>query len=155
MSRHRFVVFLMVVWAMLFVRTVRAATLSEFMGGYESELLQWAAATALLGGMIRTILSLESDKRVVKDITKTAIWDAAKALIAGLMAFIVIQAVRSGGVLVPSEIRFTAVLVAGWCRMAAFDWLMNAGRDWMDARKAQFVGKPAAEAPDKSKEPTP
>ena len=142
MTRHRIVTALMVVWALLFVRTVRAATMSEFLGGYDNQLLQWAAATALLGGMIRTILSLESDSRVVRDIATTAMWDAGKALVAGMLAFVVIQAIRSAGVLVPSEIRFTAVLVAGWCRMAAFDWMLNAGREWLDARKAQVVANP-------------
>ena len=148
MTRHRIVTALMVVWALLFVRTVRAATMSEFLGGYDNQLLQWAAATALLGGMIRTILSLESDSRVVRDIATTAMWDAGKALVAGMLAFVVIQAIRSAGVLVPSEIRFTAVLVAGWCRMAAFDWMLSAGREWLDARKAQVVAKPADEKKD-------
>ena len=143
MTRHRVITCLMVLWALLFVKTVQAATLSEFMGGYDQALLQWAAATALLGGMIRTILSLESDKRVVKDIFKTALWDAIKALIAGMLAFVVVQAVRSAGLAVPSEIRFTAVLAAGWSRIAAIDWMFAAMVEWGNARKAQIVNKPA------------
>lgn len=141
-TRHQVVVALTVAWTMLFVHTVRAATMHEFMGGYDQNLLQWAAASALLGGGIRTILSLESDKRAVRDIFFTAVWDAIKSLVAGMLAFIFIQAIRSGGVLVPNEIRFTAVIVAGWARMAAFDWMMNASRDWLEARKAQVVSKP-------------
>ena len=145
MTRHRVVTALMFVWSLLFYRTVQAATLSEFMGGYDHALLQWAAATALLGGIIRTILSLESDKRVITDIAKTAAWDAAKALVAGMLAFVVVQAIRSGGISVPSEIRFTAVLAAGWSRTAAIDWIFNAGLDWINARKAQIVNKPSNE----------
>lgn len=145
MTRHRIVVALMFLWALLFVKTVRAATLAEFMGGYDTQLLQWAAATALLGGMIRTILSLESDKRVIRDIAKTAAWDSAKALISGLLVFLVIQAVRSSGIGIPSEIRFTAVLAAGWARIAAIDWIFAAGLEWVNARKAQIVGRPADE----------
>ena len=145
MSRHRVVTALMVLWALMFVHTVRAATLTEFLGGYDTQLLQWAAATALLGGMIRTILSLESDKRVVRDIAVTALWDAGKALVAGMLAFVVIQALRSGGLAIPSEIRFTAVLVAGWCRMAAFDWMLDTGKEWLEARKSQVVAKPLDE----------
>ena len=141
-TRHHVVIGLMVLWALMFVRTVRAATLNEFIGGYDHMLFQWAAASCLLGGGIRTILSIESDHRAVRDIASTAMWDAIKSLAAGMLAFVVIQAIRSGGVMVPSEIRFTAVLVAGWCRMAAFDWMLNAGREWMDARKAQVVAKP-------------
>ena len=141
-TRHHVVVILMTLWALMFVRTVRAATLNEFMGGYDHLLFQWAAATCLLGGGIRTILSLESDHRAVRDIAMTAMWDALKSLVAGMLAFIAIQALRSSGFMVPSEVRFTAVLVAGWCRMAAFDWIMATGREWLEARKAQIVSKP-------------
>ena len=141
-TRHHVVITLMTLWALMFVRTVRAATLNEFMGGYDHLLFQWAAATCLLGGCIRTILSLESDHRAVRDIASTALWDALKSLVAGMLAFIAIQFVRSLGVMIPSEVRFTAVLVAGWCRMAAFDYVMNAGREWLDARKAQIISKP-------------
>lgn len=140
-TRHHVVMALMTLWALLFVHTIRAATLHEFMGGYDQSLLQWAAATALLGGMARTIFSLESDRRVIRDIAKTASWDALKALFAGMVAFIFVQAIRSGGVSVPNEIRFTSVLVAGWFRMAAFDWMMNTGKEWIEARKAQVVNK--------------
>ena len=149
MNRHRVSVLLMFAWAILFYKHVQAATLSEFMGGYDSQLLQWAAATALLGGMIRTILSLESDIRIVSDIFKTAMWDAAKALVAGMLAFVVIQAIRSSGVAVPSEIRFAAVLAAGWSRIAAVDWMLNAGKEFLEARKAQVVNRPANEQPPK------
>lgn len=149
MSRHRLVVALLFLWALCFVSTVRAATLAEFMGAYDSQLLQWAAATAVLGGMIRTILSLESDRRVIVDIAKTAAWDAAKALIAGMAVFFAIQAVGSSGISIPSEIRFTAVLAAGWSRIAALDWLLNAGLEYFNARKAQVVNK-ALEPKDKS-----
>ena len=132
----------MALWALMFVRTVRAATLNEFMGGYDHLLFQWAAASCLLGGGIRTILSLESDHRAVRDIATTAMWDALKSLAAGMLAFIAIQALRSSGYMVPSEVRFTAVLIAGWARMAAFDYIMNAGREWLDARKTQIISKP-------------
>ena len=141
-TRHHIVVGLMALWALTFVHTVRAATMHEFTGGYDQLLFQWAAASALLGGGIRTILSLESDHRAVRDIAATALWDALKSLVAGMLAFIVIQALRSGGYMVPSEVRFTAVLIAGWARMAAFDWMMNSGREWLDARKSQVVSKP-------------
>ena len=142
MTRHQVVIALMVFWALMFVRTVRAATLHEFMGDYDQMLLQWAAASAMLGGGIRTILSLESDKRAVRDIASTAMWDAAKSLVAGMAAFILIQSLRSGGMMIPSEIRFTAVLVAGWARMAAFEWMLDTGKEWLEARKTQIVSKP-------------
>ena len=147
MTRHRIVVALMFMWAILFFKTVQAATLGDFMGTYDNQLLQWAAATALLGGLIRTILSLESDKRIITDILKTALWDAGKALIAGMLTFFVIQAIRSSGVAIPSEIRYVVVLAAGWSRIAALDWIFNSGLEWLNARKAQIVNKPADETP--------
>lgn len=144
-TRHHCVLGLLTLWALLFVHVVRAATLNEFMGGYDEQLLHWAAATALLGGAVRTTLSLESDRRVVRDIAATAIWDAFKSLFVGMLAFVVVQAIRSSGVMVPNEIRFTAVLVAGWGRMAAFEWMRKASMEWLEARKAQVVAKPLDE----------
>lgn len=138
-DRHTAVVCLMALWALAFTKVVRAATLTEFMGGYDSQLLQWAAATAVLGGMIRTILSLESDKRVIKDILKTAAGDAFKALVAGLFMFICVQALRSWGMTIPSEVRFTAVLVAGWHRVAALVWLFKSLLEVAEAFKAKFI----------------
>lgn len=140
------VVFLMAAWALCFAKVVRAATLSEFMGAYDSQLLQWAAATAVLGGMIRTILSLESDTRVIKDILKTALVDAFKALIAGLFMFLAVQALRSIGWAIPSEIRFTAVLIAGWQRMAAVTWLFAGMLEIVTSLKSKFVSQPQKDA---------
>ena len=144
-TRHHVVVALTIIWSMLFVHTVKATTINEFMGGYDQSLLEWAAGTALLGGGIRTIFSLESDRRIIREIVNNALWDTGKSLAAGMLAFIVIQAIRSGGVLVSNEIRFTAVLVAGWGRMAAFDWILTTGKEWLEARKAQIVNKPLDE----------
>lgn len=146
-NRHTAAVCLMGLWAMCFAKVVRAATLSEFMGGYDAQLLQWAAATALLGGMIRTILSLESDTRVIKDIFKTAINDAFKALIAGLFTFLIVQLVRSLGYAIPAEVRFTAVLVAGWQRMAIVFWLGNGLKEIVESFKNKYINHPPKEIP--------
>jgi hypothetical protein len=140
MSKDKFTILLLTFWSLLFAKTVKAATLSEFMGGYDGQLLQWAAATALLGGLLRTILSLQSDTRVVRHIAVEAAWDALKALVAGMLAFVLIQALRGAGYAVPSEVRFAAILVAGVARMSAIDWMRNAGVAWLEARKAQIVG---------------
>lgn len=136
MSRAFLTGVLLTAWTLLFTHTVKAATLSEFMGGYDGQLLQWAAVTALLGGGLRTIFSLQSDKRIVREISVEATWDAMKALTAGLLAFILVQALRSYGWAIPSEVRFAAVLVAGWSRLATVDWL----RDWLNARRKQVMG---------------
>lgn len=146
-NRHTAVVCLMALWALAFTKVVRAATLTEFMGGYDTQLLQWAAATAVLGGMIRTILSLESDTRVVKDIAKTAMVDAFKALIAGLFVFLVVQMVRSVGYAIPAEVRFTGVLIAGWARMAIVFWVVDGLKEIVESLKAKYLNAPSKENP--------
>ncbi|HYW57663.1 MAG TPA: hypothetical protein VE934_11925 [Polaromonas sp.] len=142
MKHDRLAMVLFVVWLVVYHHVVRAATLSEFMGGYDWQSLRWAAAIALLGGALRTIFSLQSDVRVVREIAKEAVWDALKALAAGLLTFVVLEAIRSTGWLLSSEVRFTAVLVAGIFRMDTIYWLRDAGRDWLAARRAQFVAQP-------------
>lgn len=149
MSRHRVTLALLFVWGFFVARAVQATTLADFVGPYEGELLQWAAITALLGGMIRTILSLESDKRVIKDIAKEAAWDMFKSLIAGLIAFLLIQALRSSGWQIPAEVRFAAVMAAGWQRIAAVDWIKGAVLGWMNARAAQVTDRAVAEPKEK------
>jgi hypothetical protein len=146
-NRHGVMVCLMGLWMFSFAKVVKAATLSEFMGAYDSQLLQWAAATALLGGMIRTILSLESDTRVIKDIAKTAASDAFKALVAGLFMFLAVQMLRSLGYAIPSEVRFTAVLIAGWQRMAALTWCFNFMLEIVESLKSRFINAPPKENP--------
>ena len=143
MSRHRTTLALLFAWCLVVVKTVQATTLGEFVGPYEGQLLCWAAITALLGGVIRTILSLESDKRVIRDIAREAAWDAFKSLIAGMLAFFLIQALRSSGWQIPSEVRFAAVMAAGWQRIAAVDLIKGAVLGWLDARKVQVIDKPA------------
>lgn len=148
MSRHRITLALLFVWCLIVARTVQATTLGDFVGPYEAQLFSWAAITALLGGMIRTILSLESDKRVIRDIAREAVWDAFKSLTAGMIAFILIQALRASGWQIPAEVRFAAVMAAGWQRIAAVDWIKGAVLGWLDARKTQLADTPASQTKD-------
>lgn len=148
MTRHGWTVCMGLVWCFLVAKTAQAATLGEFVGPYDFQLIQWAALTALLGGMIRTILSLESDKRVIRDIAREAVWDAFKSLIAGMAAFALIQALRSYGWQVPSEVRFAAVMAAGWQRIAAIDWMRGAVVSWLDSRKGQALATPSDQTKD-------
>lgn len=148
MKHEKLVIVALAVWAMCFAHVIRAATIMEFMGPYEPELLKWAAITALLGGVLRTIFSLQADGRVIRQILPEAAWDAGKALVAGLLMFWVIQALRSYGWPIPSEVRFGAVLAAGILRFTAVFWLAQAGKEWAEARKAQIVNKPVNEPKD-------
>lgn len=145
-------IFLLAIWTLTFVHTVKAATLAEFMGGYDWQSLKWAAGLAVLGGVLRTIASLQSEDRVVAIWAKEAAWDAFYALIAGAFAFIVLEALRSLSWAIPSEVRFTALVVAGIGRKDTVKWLLDAAKGWADARKAQITAKPL---PDTTPKDTP
>jgi hypothetical protein len=147
-KHEKLVITALAVWAMCFAHVIRAATIMEFMGPYEPALLQWAALTALLGGLFRTIFSLQADGRVIRQILPEAGWDAGKALVAGLLVFWAIQALRSYGWLIPSEVRFGAVLTAGVLRFTAVFWLRDFGKEWLAARRAQIINKSVNEPKD-------
>ena len=132
---------LIFIWALMFSQLVRAATVSEFMGAYDGNLIFFAAGFSLLGGFIRTIISLQNDSRIVRDKAVEAAWDAAKALIAGMVMFFLIQALRSSGYPVPSEVRFGAVVAAGWSRMASVDWLASLVKRWAETKAGQINEK--------------
>lgn len=141
MKRVPLTLLLVFAWSLCFANVVKAATVQEFMGGYDPELLKWAAITSLLGGFLRTIFSLQSDARVVRQIAPEAAWDAGKALVAGMAAFILIQALRSWGYAIPSEVRFAAVLAAGVTREALLIFLRDFGKDFAAKWRARAIAK--------------
>lgn len=125
MKREAFTTILLFIWLLLVSRLVQAATLVEFMGPYDPGLIYWAAGLSVVGGWLRTIMSLQGDDRYVMEKFTESLWDTLKALISGLFTFFVIQALRSAGYLVPNEVRFGAVVVAGWSRMSAVYWITD------------------------------
>jgi vacuolar-type H+-ATPase subunit I/STV1 len=141
MRHERITLVLLALWAMGFSHVVKAATLQEFMGPYDASLLYWAAVTAFMGGVLRSIFGLQSqtiDRRTLSE----AAWDAGRSLVAGLFAFWIIQALRSYDYAVPNEIRFGAVLVAGILRFTWLGWMADAGLAWANARKEQIINRP-------------
>lgn len=134
MKREAFTTFLIFVWALAFTHLVRAATLTEFMGAYDPSLALWAAGLSVIGGWLRTIVSLQSDDRVIVEKVKEWLWDTLKALIGGMFAFFIIQAVRSSGYLVPNEVRFGAVVAAGWGGMNFVYWARDIFKAWVSAK---------------------
>ena len=142
MKHERVTLLLLALWAVGFSQVVRAATLQEFMGPYESSLLYWAASSAVIGGVLRTIFGLQRKETIDRRTLYEAIWDAGKSLVAGLVAFWLVQAFRSAGYSVPNEIRFGAVILAGVLRFTWLAWLAAAGLAWANARKEQLVNQP-------------
>ena len=134
MKREALTTALIFVWALFFTHLVRAATLAEFMGPYDPQLIYWAAGLSLAGGWVRTIMSLQGDDRIVREKFKESMWDTLKALIAGLFVFFIIQALRSAGYAIPNEVRFGAVVAAGWSRMAMVYWISDLVKNWVGAK---------------------
>ena len=134
MNRDALTTVLIFIWALLFTHLVRAATLAEFMGEYDTSLIYWAAGLSILGGWLRTILSLQGDSRVIREKFTEWLWDTFKALISGMFAFFVIQAVRSLGYAVPNELRFGAVVAAGWGGMAFVYWCRDLFTNWVSSK---------------------
>ncbi|MEO8391233.1 hypothetical protein [Polaromonas sp.] len=142
MKHTKLTLWALVLWTVAFMKTVQAATLAEFMGGYDWQSLQWAAGLALLGGVLRTIASLQSEDRIVKVWAKEAAWDAFFALLAGLLAFVIIESLRSMSFAISSEVRFAAMVIAGIGRKDTVKWILDGLKAYGDARKAQIVAKP-------------
>lgn len=142
MKRERVAIILLAFWAFGFAQIVRAATLNEFMGTYDWQSLRWAAGLAFMGGALRTIFSLQSDTRIVKDIAKEALWDSGKAIVAGLASYVALEFYRSVGGDLPDEVRFTAVLVAGIFRMDTIFWLRDLGKEKLAAFRGAVITKP-------------
>lgn len=142
MKREATTTALVFLWALMFSQLVKAVTMNEFVGNYDGNLVIFAAGFSFLGGFIRTILNLQSDNRIVRDKVVEAGWDAGKALVAGMVAFFLIQAIRSSGYAVPSEVRFGAIVAAGWSRMAMIDWLASLIKQWVESKVNKENDKP-------------
>lgn len=147
MKREAVTTLLIFVWTLMFTQLVRASSVAQFVGPYDPELIYFAAGSAVMGGWIRTILSLQNDSRVVKDKLSEAAWDTGKALVAGMTAFFIVQALRSSGYMIPIEVRFGAVVAAGWSRMASVDWLATLAKGWVDAKFKQLGDAPIDKTP--------
>ena len=134
MKRDLPITFLLCVWLMLISKLAQAATLTEFMGPYDPQLVFWAAGLSVVGGWSRTIMSLQGDDRIIIEKFEESMWDTLKALVAGLFTFFVIQAIRSTGYLIPNEVRFGAIVAAGWSRMASVYWISGLAKAWVSSK---------------------
>ena len=134
MKREALTTTLVFFWTLLFTHLVQAATLTEFMGPYDPQLVFWAAGLSVVGGWSRTIMSLQDDDRIIIEKFEESMWDTLKALVAGLFTFFVIQAIRSTGYLIPNEVRFGAIVAAGWSRMASVYWISGMAKAWVSSK---------------------
>lgn len=118
---------------------------SQDVRGYDLESLVWAAAMSLFGGALRTIFTLASDTAVVHSVGREIFKDALIAVIAGIVAYIALEAIRASGWMpVPSEVRFALIVFAGWSRMKFFGVLDTFGHRVSEAVMDKITGKIAA-----------
>lgn len=114
-------------WLWAFAAAAQSS-FSQDMRGYDVESLIWAAIMSLFGGALRTIFTLATDASMVTSILREAVKDSAVAIIAGVVAYIGIEAIRAAGWLpVPSEVRFAMIVFAGWSRLGFFKTLNDFG----------------------------
>lgn len=119
---------------------VQAESLAADIRSYDIESLMWAVVMALMGGALRTIFTLATDATVVLSFGREILKDAVVAMIAGVLAFIVLQAANSFTFAsVPSEVRFAVIVFAGWSRLSFFGWLNRLGTRASEAVEDRMV----------------
>ena len=147
---------LLFVWLAVFIelqRNVATAANKSFKDevlAYDVQSLLLAALMALFGGTLRTIFTLAADNKVVTNMVKESWKDILVAIVAGFLVYITIEAIRAMNVFpIPSEVRFAAIVFAGWSRLSFFGWLNQLGTnvtnsvtDVVTTRIGMFKGKP-------------
>lgn len=120
-------------WLALFVQmqfSIAAdapSSLKDEVMRYDVQSLLLAAMMALFGGTLRTIFTLAADNKVVVSMIRESWKDILVAIVSGFLVYITIEAIRAMGFPIPSEVRFAAIVFAGWSRMSFFGWLNNLG----------------------------
>jgi hypothetical protein len=116
------------------VYAVDSGSFASDVRGYDVESLMWAVIMSLLGGGLRTIFTLATDDKLVLSFGRETVKDGIVATIAGMLAYIVMEALRSFKALpISSEIRFAVIVFAGWSRMSFFGWLNRLGTKVTDS----------------------
>lgn len=153
MNRLRLINRLVPLWLACYTGLTLAAASSfaQDVRGYDFESLAFSAFAGLLGGALRTILTLAGENRVVLSVAREAWKDAIVALLAGLVAYVVIQGVNSTGYFtVPRDLRMLLITAAGWLRMGFFgrlDKLATTAVNAVDRKIRGAGGNAPPEAP--------
>jgi hypothetical protein len=105
----------------------------------------WAVVMSLMGGALRTIFTLATDATVVLSFGREMLKDGVVAMIAGALAYIVLEAARAFHLMpLASEVRFAVIVFAGWSRLSFFGWLNQLGTrvtEAVEARVAQAIAE--------------
>jgi hypothetical protein len=114
-------------WLVCYAGLAMAApSFAQDMKTLDVESVVWAGAAGMLGGALRTILTLASTRSAVYNIAQEAFKDMVVALLAGLAAYVVVQG--TGAVMttywsmspIPRDLRLLVIIGAGWTRLGFF-----------------------------------
>jgi hypothetical protein len=135
--------FLVFAWLVVYTKVMYAAqvALPPFADDFYAldwESFAWAAVAGLLGGALRTVFSLASNKVVVGSLWRELIKDLVIAAVGGLVVYCVIQVVAPiWPTLFTSQVRMLAVTGAGFSRgwwATALESLVAAGLTNLQSR---------------------
>ena len=148
MKHAKLVNVLGLLWLWCFAGLTWAAnTFAQDVRGYDWESLLWGAAAGLLGGALRTILTLATDSRVVLDILRESWKDAIVALIGGGVAYALVQAAASLHLFeVSRDLRMLIIVGFGWSRGRWMGKLDKITGDAINAARRKYLGA-TADAP--------
>lgn len=100
-----------------------ARTLREDLLQYDWISLGDAAGIGVAGGVMALVVSLATDKRIVKDILLESVRNLVVSPIGGAGAYLAMDAMStSGWVDFPTVLRFLIIAIAGWAGVALFVW---------------------------------
>jgi hypothetical protein len=125
----------------LLTAATSAASLAHDIHTFDLESLAWAVVMSLMGGGLRTIFTLATDATVVVSFGREMLKDAVVAMIAGALAYIVVEAFGAFKVMpVAPEVRFAIIVFAGWSRLSFFGWLNRLGTQVTESVGAKIQG---------------
>jgi len=120
MKRQKLVNSLLLLWLCCYSGLLYAAagmTTAQELMQYDWQSFFMAALAGLLGGFLRTILTLASEKRVVLDILRESWKDCLVAVVGGGIVYLILQALSSlNYFVIPRDVRILLIVGAGFSR---------------------------------------
>lgn len=135
------------IWLLAYACLAMAAptTFAQEMRDFDIESFLWSGAAGLLGGGLRTIVSMAGDKRALLDIFKESGKDMLAALMAGMVCYLALLGLNSlmvtylGMVGIPRDLRMAALWFAGYSRTGFFRRFDKIGGNIVDAAERRIL----------------
>lgn len=114
------------------------STMSAGLRDYEYTFVGWGVLLAVVGGFGRTVLTLLSPDVVILSVLRETWRDLLVAALAGVIASMLMLAVRALGVDIPTPVAVLVLGACGWAGMGFFLWAEKSVRTVAD-RGAQWA----------------